>query len=375
MSLRLRLAAVLALVALVTAGAIAVTAPTIIGGGFARLEADASPASGSQSPGPGKGLGPGPGPMAGVHAAQIQRETTQTILGVAVVAAVGASLLGFLLAGWVTAPLRRLEEAAAAVARGDLGERSGLAGRRDELGSLGRSFDAMASDLEAVDSARRRLFQDVAHELKTPLAVIDATSSAILDGVYPSGPDHLETIRTQARILARIVDDLRTISLAEAGQLPLRLGRVGLSDVVQPVTASFAARAVAAGISLHEDVAGDVTVTADRERLGQILNALLDNALRHTPTGGSITVAAAAQDAARVRLSVADTGAGLDPADAAHVFDRFYQADPARDRSSGTTGLGLSIVRALAVAQGGSAGVISAPGAGSTFWVDLPTAP
>lgn len=367
MSLRLRLAAVMALVAVITAMAIAVAAPTIIGRGFARLEADASPGTGGQGPGPGAG----PGPMAGAHAAEIQRETTQTIVAVAVVAAVGASIVGFIVAGWVTAPLRRLEDAAASVARGELDQRSGLSGRSDELGSLGRSFDAMASDLAAADEARRRLFQDVAHELKTPLSVIDATASAILDGVYPPEQAHVETIRTQSRILSRIVDDLRTISLAEAGHLPLRLAPVELADVIEPVAASFAARASSAGIRLEHDPTS-LVVRADRERLEQILNALLDNALRHTPPGGSVSVGAQRRGEASVRIAVTDTGPGIDPADAARVFDRFYQADPSRDRSRGTTGLGLSIVRALAAAQGGAVGVLSTPGAGSTFWVELP---
>jgi signal transduction histidine kinase len=371
MSLRVRLAAILALVALLTALAIALTAPAIIGGGFARLQADETP-PGNGGPGPG---GPGPGPMAGVHAAQIQRETTDTIIAVAAAAAAGASMLGFAIAGWVTAPLRRLEAAAASIARGDLDQRSGLAGRRDEIGSLGRSFDAMAADLAAADASRRRLFQDVAHELKTPLAVIAATATAILDGVYPDEPGHLETIRTQSRILSRIVDDLRTISLAEAGHLPLGRTPLDLGSVVGPVIASFAARAASAGVRLERGPVGPLSVVADRERLEQILNALLDNALRHTPAGGSVVVSAVPRDGGLVRLSVADTGPGVAAADAPRVFDRFYRADQARDRTVGSTGLGLAIVRALAVAQDGSAGLDPTPGGGATFWVDLPRAP
>ena len=126
----------------------------------------------------------------------------------------------------VAKPLERLEAAAAAVAQGDLAARSGLADRGDEIGSLGRSFDAMAADLERGEASRRRFFQDAAHEMKTPLAVIEATAAAVMDGVYDHDDRHLVTIREQARLLGRVVDDLRTISLADAGALPLSLGAV-----------------------------------------------------------------------------------------------------------------------------------------------------
>jgi two-component system sensor histidine kinase BaeS len=363
MSLRLRLAATFAFVALLTAAAVALATPTIVGRGFAQIES-------ADSALPGQGGGRGQGAMAGLHAQQVQQETTVTLIGVAVLAAVGASFIGLVLAQRIAGPLGTLGDAAAAVAHGDLGRRSGLATRTDEIGSLGRSFDAMALELQQAQVARRRFFQDVVHELKTPLAVIDATTIAVLDGVYQHEDRHLETIRDQSRLLARIVDDLRTIGLAEAGDLPLRREPVAVTPMLEGVARGFAARADGAGVGLAVDAPGELVVTADPDRLRQVLAALLDNAIRHTPAGGAVTMEARASGH-RVRLSVRDTGSGVAPEDLPHVFDRFYQADPARDRSTGTTGLGLAIVQALVDAQGGATGVENDPAGGARFWVDL----
>jgi two-component system sensor histidine kinase BaeS len=281
----------------------------------------------------------------------------------AIAAAAVASLFGLFGAGRLVRPLTRLELAAAAVARGDLGRRSGLADRTDEFGQLGRSFDSMADELQSAEESRRRFLQDAAHELRTPLAVIEATSSAILDGVYTPERRHLETIRDQSRVLARIVDDLRTISLA-----------------------GFEARAAAGAIKLSIDAPDGLMVDADPDRLRQVIGALVDNALRHTPEGGSVRLAAAVATADPAgaprhgapkpvaRLSVEDSGAGIPPASLARIFERFYQADPSRSRGSGTSGLGLSIVRALAEAHGGRAGAENRAEGGARLWIELPQA-
>jgi two-component system, OmpR family, sensor histidine kinase BaeS len=365
-SLRLRLAAAFALVALLTGISVAVTAPGIIGGGFASLQGDFAGGS-------GPGLGMGPSSQAMMHWKQVRDETTQTIILVAVLAALGASVLGFLLAGRIAAPLRRLEDAAGAVAGGDLSRRSGLAQRRDEIGSLGRSFDAMAAGLQETDESRRRFLQDAAHELKTPLAVIEATASAVLDGVFDHDRRHLETIREQSRILARVVDDLRVISLAESGDLPLRGERVDVAELVSTVGRSFGARLEMAGVSLAADSPAGPAVTADRDRLAQLLGALLDNAIRYTPAGGRISIETAASPRS-VRITVDDSGSGISADALPHVFDRFYQADRARDRASGTSGLGLSIVKALVEAQGGTVGAANGSTGGASIWVELPRA-
>jgi len=363
MSLRLRLAVTFAFVALITAAAVALATPTIVGRGFAQIESDAS-----TMPGPGPGRGPGA--MAGVHARQVQQETTVTLIAIAIAAAAGASLIGVLLAQRIAGPLSTLGVAAAAVAHGDLDRRSGLGSRRDEIGSLGRSFDAMAGELQQAQAARRRFFQDVVHELKTPLAVIDATTNAVLDGVYEHDDRHLQTIRDQSRLLARIVDDLRTIGLAESGDLPLRMGPVAVRALIDDVAQAFSARAQAADIRLHADAPRDLIVTGDIDRLRQVLGALLDNAIRHSPGGGAVEIEARPAGRA-VRLSVHDSGPGIDPTDLPHLFDRFYQADPARDRSTGTSGLGLAIVRAVVDAHGGASGAENDPEGGARFWIEL----
>ena len=377
-----RLALAFAAVAVGTAVAVAIAAPPIVGRGFAAMQA--AQASGAPSTGNGFGPGHGQGPGAGMgvgpgaYLAQAQQETTNTIIVVAIVAAAVASLLGVLMARRIARPLQRLEATAAAVAHGDLEARSGLSGRADEIGSLGRSFDAMAADLARNDASRRRFFQDAAHEMKTPLAVIEATAAAVMDGVYEHDDRHLETIRSQARLLGRVVDDLRTISLAEAGALPLRLEPVPLGEVLLPAGTAFAARAAAAGVVLSTGDADGMAlvVTADRERLGQAIAALLDNAIRFAPPGGHVHLAAGA--IAGWHGPGADRGrrrrARRPARGPAHVFDRFYQADPSRDRGSGTSGLGLAITRAIAEAHGGSTGVENPVEGGARFWIDLPLA-
>lgn len=376
-----RLAVAFAAVAIGTAVAVAVAAPPIVGRGFAAMQgaqASGAPSAGN-GPGPGHGLGPGGmAAGAGTYLAQAQQETTRTITLVAIVAAAIASLLGVVLARRLVRPLQQLETTAATLANGDLSARSGLSDRGDEIGSLGRSFDAMAADLERSDASRRRFFQDAAHEMKTPLAVIEATAAAVMDGVYGHDDRHLETIRSQARLLGRVVDDLRTISLAEAGALPLSLEGVPLADVLAATGRAFAARAAAVGVSLTTEPGDERTpiVTADRERLGQAVAALVDNAIRYAPAGGHVLLRGgpSPRSPGAATIEVLDDGPGVPAEDLAHVFDRFYQADPSRDRGTGTSGLGLAITRAIVEAHGGRTGVENPPEGGARFWIDLPPA-
>jgi two-component system sensor histidine kinase BaeS len=364
MSLRVRLAATFAIVALLTAVAVAVTAPTIVGRGFAALQAE------TESSGPGRGAGQGP--RAGLHAQQVQQETVVTLIVVALGAVGGASLLGLWIATRVVGPLDRLQQAAAAVARGELNVRSGIAERSDEIGSLGRSFDRMAGELAASDAARRRFFQDAAHELKTPLAVIDATTSAVLDGVYAHDDRHLVTIRDQARVLARIVDDLRTISLAEAGALELALEPTRVDGLLAAAARDMEAAASARGVRI-EVKAEPVTVRGDRYRLGQALAALVDNALRHAPDGGWIRLEGRpSDDGGWVVVAVTDSGPGIADLDLPHLFERFFRADPAPGGARGSSGLGLSIVRAVVEAHGGQVRAMNAAGAGARVEFALP---
>ncbi len=409
MSLRWRIAIGFALVALATAAVIALATPPIVNQGFSDFDRDndvdrpaptvvTPPASGGLASGdqgdestPGRtAAAPAPETLAPLPAGstnngQAQSTTILRLILAAIAAAAAASLIGLLAAGRLVRPLTHLEGAAAAVARGDLASRSGLADRSDEFGQLGRTFDSMAEQLQEADETRRHFLQDAVHELKTPLAVIDATSSAILDGVYTPERRHLETIRDQSRILARIVDDLRTISLAEGGNLPLERLRLDVRTVLDSVAAGFEARAANGSVSLSVAAPKGLAVEADPDRLRQVVGALLDNALRHTPEGGSVRVVAVEQPSAggagagragqagpTIRLAVEDTGPGIPAESLPRVFERFYQADPSRSRGSGTSGLGLSIVRALAEAHGWRVGAENRPEGGARLWIELP---
>jgi two-component system sensor histidine kinase BaeS len=204
--------------------------------------------------------------------------------------------------------------------------------------------------------------------------VIDATTSAVIDGVYEHDDRHLETIRDQARLLSRIVDDLRTVSLAEVGALPLRIEAVPLGPVISAVARDLGTRATPGGPRVESVDPGSLAVRADPDRLRQVLGALGDNALRFAGDGGWLRISAAPAAGASVRISVVDSGPGIAAGDVEHIFDRFYQADPSRDRSTGKSGLGLAIVRAIVDALGGRVTAGNEPGAGARFDVELPAA-
>ncbi|HEX5826910.1 MAG TPA: HAMP domain-containing sensor histidine kinase [Candidatus Limnocylindrales bacterium] len=381
MSLRTRLALAFALVALLTAAAVVLAAPAIVGRGFAAALAGETPGRGPGAGQGGGGLGQGAGAGQGQHWQRVQQDTVVALVVVALAAAGGATMLGILIAQRTTRPLARLEAAADAVARGDLTARSGLGDRRDEIGSLARTFDGMTEELAGQEAARRRFFADVGHELKTPLAVIDATTSAVLDGVYAHDDRHLETIRDQARQLTRIVDDLRTVSLADAGALPLRPEAVPVEPVLDALARDLRLRSPETTVEVTA-AAGTPPALADPDRLRQVIAALGDNALHHGARGTWIRLSAArgedrgggTRPGPTVVIAVADGGPGIAEADRPHVFDRFYQADVARDRATGTSGLGLAISRAIVEAMGGRISVDADSAGGARFTVVLPAA-
>lgn len=295
----------------------------------------------------------------------------------------GLALLLVLLAGgvarWsfrrIASPLADVMAAADAVAEGDLSVRVPPHGH-GEFTRLAHSFNRMAAELERADQQRRNLTADVAHELRTPLQIIQGNLEGVLDGVYQPTEEHLEATLEETRLLARLVEDLRTLSLAETGQLPLVWESVDISELLADVGTSFSGQAEAAGVELRlesEADAAPLSVRADADRLDQVLGNLVANALRHTPAGGTITLRAEARPAS-VRISVCDTGEGIAPEDLPYVFDRFWRGDHSRTRTDGAgSGLGLAIARQLVRAHGGRITVESALGQGTTFVVDLPT--
>jgi two-component system sensor histidine kinase BaeS len=367
-SLRAKIALGFAAVALATAAAVSLATPSIVGRGFAQL-ASAQATDGGRGPGQGRG----PGPMAGGYAQQVQDETERNLILVAIGAALVASLTGFAVATWMARPLHQLARASRAVASGDLARRSGLAERSDEFGEVGRSFDEMAVELQRSEDARRRFMQDAVHELRTPLTVIEGTAGAIEEGVFTPEPRQIRKIRDQTRLLGRIVEDLRTIGLAEAGELPMERRRVDLAELAKSSVAAFEARARSEAIDLVADVEPGCIVDADEDRLRQALAALTDNALRHTPRGGRVRLVGR-RNGGMARIAVEDSGPGIAAEDLPRVFDRFYQADRARDRRTGTSGLGLSIVRALVAAHGGRTGAENRHEGGASVWLELAVA-
>jgi signal transduction histidine kinase len=290
----------------------------------------------------------------------------------------------------IAAPLARLMEGADRVAAGDLSVRV-PAGGRGEFAQLSAAFNHMVEELALADQRRRNLTADVAHELRTPLQIIQGNLEGLVDGVYQPTPEHLEATLGETRLLARLIEDLRVLSQAEAGQLPMQWEPVDVAELLADAATSFSGQAQAAGVRLDVLIGGQplppdapadtaaaatpgappLVLRGDYGRLAQVLGNLLANALRHTPAGGVVTLAAAAT-ATGVRITVADTGEGIVPADLPFVFDRFWRSDRARTHSGGAgSGLGLAIARQLIQAHDGTITAASTPGQGTTFTLDL----
>jgi two-component system OmpR family sensor kinase len=292
-------------------------------------------------------------------------------------------LLGLGLSRGLTAPLARLTAAARHIAGGDLSQRVPETGSA-EIAALGQAFNHMAADLEKAEVLRRNMVADVAHELRTPLSVLQGNLRAILDGVYPLEQTEIAALYDETRLLSRLVDDLRDLAQAEAGRLHLDVCPTNLVEVIQTTVANLAVAAEAKGVRLTADWADEPCrersaerlppVLADPDRLAQIMRNLLSNALRHTPEGGQITVSGTVEGPQAVRIVVADTGEGIPSGDLPHVFERFWRAERSRSRGRGGSGLGLAIARHLVQAHGGEMGVESEVGKGSRFWFTLPLA-
>ena len=271
-------------------------------------------------------------------------------------------------------PLADILVAMDALAEGDLSVRVQEA-NSGEFNRLAYSLNHMADELERADQQRRNLTADVAHELRTPLHIIQGNLEGVLDGVYQPDEEHITATLEETHLLARLVEDLRTLSQAEAGQLPLSFEPVNLAELLEDVYTSFSGQCEVAGIDLRleaDSASGALTVEGDYGRLDQVLGNLVVNALRHTPSGGAITLRAGA-DPERIRVQVCDTGEGIPAEDLPYIFERFYRADRARTHTAGSgSGLGLAIARQLIHSHGGTITVESKLGTGSTFTIDLP---
>lgn len=300
-------------------------------------------------------------------------QVNQALLQAGLLAGILGLLLGLVIARSLAAPLNRLARAAQRVAAGDLSQRVEPAGAA-EVAAVGRSFNLMATSLEQAEQARQAMVADIAHELRTPLSVVQGNLQAILDGVYPLDATEIQVVYDETLVLHRLIDDLRELARAEAGQLDLALQPIDLAALIERSRSLFAERAAEQGITLQATPAAGVPrVQADLDRTRQVLHNLLANALRYTPAGGTVTLAVEELPTQKfVRVTVADTGTGIAPGDLPHVFERFWRADRSRSRAQGGSGLGLAIAERLVTAQGGAIGVDSVLHQGSRFWFTLP---
>jgi two-component system OmpR family sensor kinase/two-component system sensor histidine kinase BaeS len=262
-------------------------------------------------------------------------------------------------------PLSDLMDAAARVERGDFTARVPVRGPRD-VRALIRSFNAMAERLQANEDTRRNLLADVTHELRTPLTIIQGNLEGVLDGVYPRDDAHFAPILEETRVMSRLIEDLRTLSLAESGALTLQREPTDLATLARDAAAAFAAQADAAGVTLTVDAPNAVVADVDEMRIRAVLNNLIANALRYTPGGGSVTLSAA-RDGDTAHVEVRDTGQGIAPDVLPHIFDRFYKG-----RDSAGTGLGLAIAKQIVELHGGEISAESEIGSGTRIGFSVP---
>ncbi|WP_432841977.1 sensor histidine kinase [Dactylosporangium sp. CA-092794] len=310
------------------------------------------------------------------HVEEAYASASAVALGVAMLCALATALaVSAYVARRVAHPIGQLARVAADVTVGRYEVRAPAPGIGTEFDTVAQAFNAMAGRLRDVEDTRRRLLGDLGHEMRTPLATIEAYLDAAEDGVGVDDEDTLAVLRTQTTRLRRLAEDLTAVARAEEDRLTLRRRPVSPADLLAAAGAAAQPGYTARGVALTaRAAAGLPALDADPQRLGQVLGNLLDNALRHTPPGGTVTVTADRHDR-DIRIEVSDTGDGIAAEHLPHLFERFYRADTARDRDHGGSGIGLAIARAIVTAHGGRITAHSdGPGRGATFTVTLPAA-
>jgi signal transduction histidine kinase len=266
----------------------------------------------------------------------------------------------------VLSPIKALSEAARRLGQGDFTQRV-ESKDRGEVGELARAFNSMANDLERAEQLRRNMVADVAHELRTPLSNIRGYLEAVNDGVMKPDTEAIQSLNEEAARLARLVDELQELNLAEAGELKLICQAEDISKLVGQSVLAFQAQAASKGVSLSIDLMDELPpVHIDSQRMAQVLHNLLDNAMVHTESGDDITISTTQKDN-YVEVAVADTGEGIPDEELPYIFERFYRVDKSRARATGGSGLGLTIAKRLVEAHGGSIEVQSELGKGSRF--------
>ena len=295
----------------------------------------------------------------------------RTTLVIAAGAGVMALLFGVVLARTISHPVSELKSATQLVAQGELGHQVPVRSP-DEIGQLTASFNQMSADLAKANQLRRQMTADIAHDLRTPLSVLQGYTEALDDGKLTGNSEIYQSMHRQVKHLNRLVDDLRTLSLADAGQLSLHPMAVAPRDLLEHTVLIYAQQAEKQQVALELEIPEQLPqIKVDLDRLVQVLGNLISNALRHTPAGGHIRLTAENSQQQLV-LRVTDSGAGIDPEDLPHVFDRFYRGDKSRS-VNGESGLGLAIARSIVEAHNGRIIVTSTVGQGTTFTITLPT--
>jgi two-component system sensor histidine kinase BaeS len=295
----------------------------------------------------------------------------QMILLATLGATISALLLGIVLARNLTKPLRELTAATRAVAAGDL-EQQVPVRSKDELGQLAEAFNQMNANLAKSRDLRRQMTADIAHELRTPLSVILAHTEGIKDGILPGTEETFHIIHDETMRLSTMVEDLRTLSLADTGELVLTPRSVSPGEMLKQAATAQGPRAKQREIRMDVEIEeGLPEIEVDPDRLAQVFANLLDNALRYTPIGGRIELSAG-RTSKGIEFCVKDNGPGAEADELSHIFDRFYRIDKSRQRDEGGSGLGLAIAKSLVERQGGQIQVESEPGQGMTFIIEFP---
>jgi len=282
-----------------------------------------------------------------------------------------ALVVSVLLARAITRPVQEMTSAAEEITGGNLEQRVPVR-TKDELGKLALAFNRMSSQLDKANRAREQMTADIAHDLRTPLTVISGHLEGMKEGVLKPTPERFDLMYHETQHLQRMVQDLRTLSLTDAGALELYRHEVEVREILERAVHAFQHRATEQGVLLEMDCPeGLPPLQADSQRLAQVLDNLISNALRYTVQGGRIT-RRGERAAGGLRILVADTGRGIHPDDLPHIFERFYRSDTSRHQHSGETGLGLAIVKGIIDAHGGTIEAGSVYGEGATFTIFLP---
>jgi two-component system sensor histidine kinase BaeS len=306
---------------------------------------------------------------------QFLKSVNRAILFGALAALLIALLIGVVLARTISRPVREVTAATQIVAGGDLGYQVPVR-TKDELGELASSFNQMSTDLAVANRQRRQMTADIAHDLRTPLSVILGYMESLSTGKLEATPETFEIMYDKGMHIQHLIDDLRILALADAGELSLVVRPVDPEALLEHTALAHMIQAQEKGIDLRVESTGDLPeIEVDPERLTQVLSNLISNALRYTPTGGEIVLTAESDDEL-TRLRVRDSGSGIAAEDIPHIFDRFYRSDTSRSQENamGESGLGLAIAKSIVTAHGGEIEVSSTVGVGTTFTIILPQA-